>query len=96
MCSRPIWNDETKRFVCLSTLLLSALEHDFPQLATVVSTRCHCAEGYGSDSASARLEDDMNTNLDPQLLERMDAYWRAANYLSVGQLYPQISPDEEA
>lgn len=23
----------------------------------------------------------------PQLLERMDAYWRAANYLSVGQIY---------
>jgi xylulose-5-phosphate/fructose-6-phosphate phosphoketolase len=25
--------------------------------------------------------------LAPELLERMDAYWRAANYLSVGQLY---------
>src|SRR5262249_4803136 len=25
--------------------------------------------------------------LPPDLLERMDAYWRAANYLSVGQIY---------
>jgi len=26
-------------------------------------------------------------NLSPELLNKMDAYWRAANYLSVGQLY---------
>lgn len=25
--------------------------------------------------------------LAPDLLERMDAWWRAANYLSVGQIY---------
>ena len=25
--------------------------------------------------------------LAPELLERIDAYWRAANYLSVGQIY---------
>ena len=30
----------------------------------------------------------MNTRtLTPDLLERIDAYWRAANYLSVGQIY---------
>jgi xylulose-5-phosphate/fructose-6-phosphate phosphoketolase len=30
----------------------------------------------------------MNTNtLTPELLQKMDAYWRAANYLSVGQIY---------
>ncbi|MDH4985082.1 phosphoketolase family protein [Aminobacter anthyllidis] len=29
----------------------------------------------------------MNAPLSPQNLERMDAYWRAANYLSVGQIY---------
>ena len=29
----------------------------------------------------------MNTNtLTPELLHKMDAYWRAANYLSVGQI----------
>lgn len=25
--------------------------------------------------------------LSPDLLRKMDAYWRAANYLSVGQIY---------
>ncbi|HUI59468.1 MAG TPA: phosphoketolase family protein [Steroidobacteraceae bacterium] len=29
----------------------------------------------------------MDDRLDPELLRRMDAYWRAANYLSVGQIY---------
>jgi len=30
--------------------------------------------------------------LAPDLLEKMDAYWRAANYLSVGQIYLQDNP----
>jgi len=30
--------------------------------------------------------------LSPELLERMDAYWRAANYLSVGQIYLYDNP----
>ncbi|HTW73387.1 MAG TPA: phosphoketolase family protein [Steroidobacteraceae bacterium] len=30
--------------------------------------------------------------LDPQLLRRMDAYWRAANYLCVGQIYLYDNP----
>ncbi len=29
----------------------------------------------------------MSESLSPDLLSRMDAYWRAANYLSVGQIY---------
>ena len=29
----------------------------------------------------------MSRKVDPALLARMDAYWRAANYLSVGQIY---------
>ena len=28
----------------------------------------------------------------PELLDRMDAYWRAANYLSVGQIYLRANP----
>jgi len=39
--------------------------------------------------------DDMtvgSTALSPQLLDRMDAYWRAANYLSVGQMYLYDNP----
>jgi xylulose-5-phosphate/fructose-6-phosphate phosphoketolase len=30
--------------------------------------------------------------LSPDLLEKMDAYWRAANYLSVGQIYLRDNP----
>jgi xylulose-5-phosphate/fructose-6-phosphate phosphoketolase len=34
----------------------------------------------------------MDTPLEPVLLRRMDAYWRAANYLSVGQIYLLDNP----
>ena len=29
----------------------------------------------------------MTNSLSPDMLQRMSAYWRAANYLSVGQIY---------
>ena len=31
----------------------------------------------------------MSNPLSPDLLNKMHAYWRAANYLSVGQIYLQ-------
>src|SRR4051812_26623240 len=34
----------------------------------------------------------MHTPLSPELLQRMDAYWRAGNYLSVGQIYLLDNP----
>ncbi len=34
----------------------------------------------------------MGTPLNPDLLRRMNAYWRAANYLSVGQIYLYDNP----
>ncbi|MBI1352918.1 MAG: phosphoketolase [Acidobacteria bacterium] len=34
----------------------------------------------------------MQNAISPELLERMDAYWRAANYLSVGQIYLRDNP----
>ena len=34
----------------------------------------------------------MNAPLSPELLRSMDAYWRAANYLSVGQIYLLDNP----
>ena len=34
----------------------------------------------------------MAEHLSPDLLHKMDAYWRAANYLSVGQIYLQDNP----
>lgn len=33
-----------------------------------------------------------STALTSELLHRMDAYWRAANYLSVGQIYLYDNP----
>ena len=33
------------------------------------------------------LENDLKKPLSPELLRKMNAYWRAANYLSVGQIY---------
>jgi xylulose-5-phosphate/fructose-6-phosphate phosphoketolase len=38
------------------------------------------------------MEPAMATPLSPDLLAKMDAYWRAANYLSVGQIYLQDNP----
>ncbi len=32
------------------------------------------------------------TSLSPGLLKKMDAYWRAANYLFVGQIYLYDNP----
>lgn len=34
----------------------------------------------------------MTGSLSPERLQRMDAYWRAANYLSVGQIYLRDNP----
>jgi xylulose-5-phosphate/fructose-6-phosphate phosphoketolase len=39
------------------------------------------------------MSDGTSTDpLSPDLLHKMDAYWRAANYLSVGQIYLQDNP----
>src|ERR1700679_3934098 len=38
------------------------------------------------------LESAMSNPLSPDLLRKMHAYWRAANYLSVGQIYLQDNP----
>src|SRR6185295_12343932 len=34
----------------------------------------------------------MASPLSPELLQKMDAWWRAANYLSVGQIYLKDNP----
>jgi xylulose-5-phosphate/fructose-6-phosphate phosphoketolase len=40
----------------------------------------------------ATSTDERVTRLEPEELERIDAYWRAANYLSVGQIYLLDNP----
>ena len=42
--------------------------------------------------ALAIMETQEPTPLSPELLAKMHAYWRAANYLSVGQVYLQANP----
>jgi xylulose-5-phosphate/fructose-6-phosphate phosphoketolase len=52
------------------------------------------------DDAPAMLSPDpleeMPPTLAPDLLEKMHAYWRAANYLSVGQIYLKDNPLPES
>jgi xylulose-5-phosphate/fructose-6-phosphate phosphoketolase len=38
----------------------------------------------------------MHDSLSSDLLRKMHAYWRAANYLSVGQIYLQANPSLES
>jgi xylulose-5-phosphate/fructose-6-phosphate phosphoketolase len=47
-----------------------------------------------TDTITAPLAPDITVvpTLIPELLQRMDAYWRAANYLSVGQIYLYDNP----
>ena len=42
------------------------------------------------------LKTETHTPLSPELLRKMQAYWRAANYLSVGQIYLRENPLLEA
>jgi xylulose-5-phosphate/fructose-6-phosphate phosphoketolase len=39
-----------------------------------------------------RMSDTTSETLSPELLRKMDAYWRAANYLTVGQIYLRDNP----
>ena len=41
---------------------------------------------------SPSLMDKTSAALSPDFLAKMDAYWRAANYLTVGQIYLQDNP----
>ncbi|MEO5998081.1 MAG: hypothetical protein ABIN89_15155 [Chitinophagaceae bacterium] len=40
----------------------------------------------------AEINEDGTKTLSPELLRKMNAYWRAANYLSVGQIYLYDNP----
>src|SRR6184192_3220857 len=52
-------------------------------------------KGYSHETGRGPNPEEVNamgTPLSTDLLERMDAYWRAANYLSVGQIYLRDNP----
>src|SRR5690606_19562351 len=53
-----------------------------PSENTAMAQRAEAMSGWKSDTEDASA----------QLLKRMDAYWRAANYLSVGQIYLMANP----
>src|SRR3984957_1902209 len=48
----------------------------------------HCLPRHGFQGTSLMTENALS----PELLRKMDAYWRAANYLSVGQIYLYDNP----
>src|SRR6266496_304401 len=50
------------------------------------------APATGASLEMARHTDGVEGPLDTELLTRMDAYWRASNYLSVGQIYLYDNP----
>jgi xylulose-5-phosphate/fructose-6-phosphate phosphoketolase len=45
-----------------------------------------------SAAASSAQPDRSNQPLSPEELRKMHAYWRAGNYLSVGQIYLSANP----
>jgi xylulose-5-phosphate/fructose-6-phosphate phosphoketolase len=45
-----------------------------------------------ADQQRPCTEITMPNTLSPELLQKMDAYWRAANYLTVGQIYLKDNP----
>src|SRR5580700_3466077 len=54
-----------------------------PMPATTTETKRKTGDGAKATAAGP---------LSPDLLRKMDAYWRAANYLSVGQIYLLDNP----
>jgi xylulose-5-phosphate/fructose-6-phosphate phosphoketolase len=50
------------------------------------------AESHMVPQVGLRKIDQPKRTLTPDLLKKMNAYWRAANYLSVGQIYLYDNP----
>jgi Phosphoketolase len=69
-------------------------EHPVPWHGSLVSvSRCiDQQEQWEWGGAGFQREDSMNNPLSPDELRKMNAYWRAANYLSVGQIYLYDNP----
>ena len=59
-----------------------------------MSTRTRPTEdtSFSVTRERTRKEPLIPATLSPDLLQNMHAYWRAANYLSVGQIYLQDNP----
>ena len=55
-------------------------------MTTTLKTQYHAAR------ATSMADGTTEAPVTPDLLRKMDAYWRAANYLSVGQIYLYDNP----
>src|SRR5689334_12480209 len=62
-------------------------DRQFANLQSTIALSHYC-----TTALSHSPEALMTAPLAPDLLEKMDAWWRAANYLSVGQIYLYDNP----
>ncbi len=46
----------------------------------------------GSGTATAEQKEPVKGPLSPDLLSKMQRYWQAANYLTIGQIYLRENP----
>ena len=66
-----------------------------PASSKARTAKSSISQSYRRGKRFGDLVINMNTTtntLKPDLLHKMDAYWRAANYLSVGQIYLYDNP----
>src|SRR5262245_26198799 len=59
---------------------------------SVVMTRALTSRDVPSDAAASETQAGLQPTLDAEELKKLDAYWRAANYGSVGQIYLYDNP----
>src|SRR3974390_2486438 len=59
---------------------------------TLTKTRTRGADGTMNRKEAAENKQGTPAALSPEQLRKMDAWWRAANYLSVGQTYLYDNP----
>ncbi len=67
---------------------------NFPLGHAVLRSRLKFEKGELNRSGKLLLQ--VSPQLSPEMLQKMNAYWRAANYLSVGQIYLYDNPLLEA
>jgi xylulose-5-phosphate/fructose-6-phosphate phosphoketolase len=59
---------------------------------TTDKSRSRSAPALARAETSGEGQPAAKAPLSPELLRKMDAYWRASNYLSVGQIYLLANP----
>jgi phosphoketolase len=70
------------------------IQHAPDAAAKPVSAGDAAAPSRTTIAAPAAAAHPCSMATSPDLLQRLDAYWRAANYLCVGQIYRSYRPEE--